>query len=68
MQQANKQAIHCISTPNSPGQKRGGEKEFVIDHKKTKKKEEREKNQERRIPELQANKRCLMSDTDESSE
>lgn len=66
MQQANKQAIHCISTPNSPGQKRGGEKEFVIDHKKTKKK--KREPQERRIPELQANKRCLMSDTDESSE
>jgi len=26
MQQANKQAIHCISTPNSPGQKRGEER------------------------------------------
>lgn len=43
MQQANKQAIHCISTPNSPGQKRGGEKEFVIDHKKTKKKKREKK-------------------------
>lgn len=40
----------------------------MIDHKKDKKKAERKKNQERRIPELQANKRCLMSDTDESSE
>lgn len=39
----------------------------MIDHKKTKKSEGKKKNQERRIPELQANKRCLMSDTDESS-
>lgn len=53
MQQANKQAIHCISNPNSPGQKRGEEmrgeeKEFVIDHKKDKKKEERKKNPSRK--------------------
>lgn len=65
--QTNKRHI-AFSTPNSPGQKRGGEKEFVIDHKKRKKKQREKKLQERRIPELQANKRCLMSDTDESSE